>query len=80
MPACKVETAITDLASMISPRWVPTLLLRVFLGGSAYLRIKAPPLRPGTAVRHLATSIDEEIAIFDAHARELGMFNTNLRS
>ncbi|SJL16063.1 uncharacterized protein ARMOST_19579 [Armillaria ostoyae] len=39
-----------------------------------------PPLRPGTAARHLATSIDKEIAVFDVHARELGTFNSQLRS
>ncbi|KAK0442669.1 hypothetical protein EV421DRAFT_1736183 [Armillaria borealis] len=65
---------------MRSPLWVSTLLFVVFLYGSAFLHIKVPPLRPGTAIQQLATSIDEEIIIFDAHARELGTFNSKLRS
>ncbi|KAK0216616.1 hypothetical protein EDD85DRAFT_995366 [Armillaria nabsnona] len=80
MSSRKVETVVTYLASMRSPVWVSTLLFVVFLYGSAFLHIKVPPLRPGTAVRQLATSIDEEILIFDAHARELGTFNSKLRS
>ncbi|PBK66730.1 hypothetical protein ARMSODRAFT_1021164 [Armillaria solidipes] len=42
------------------------------------LHIHIPPLKPSTAVQHLALSIDEEITVFDAHARELGTFNSQL--
>ncbi|KAK0488410.1 hypothetical protein IW261DRAFT_1413951 [Armillaria novae-zelandiae] len=65
---------------MRSPVWVSTLLFMVFLYGSALPHIKIPPLRPGSAVRQLATSIDEEIIMLDVHARELGIFNSKLRS
>ncbi|PBK91921.1 hypothetical protein ARMGADRAFT_1063870 [Armillaria gallica] len=80
MPSGKFETVVTYLASTRAPVWVSTLLLMVFLCGSVFLHIKIPPLRPGTAVRQLATSIDEEIIIIDTHARELCTFNSKLRS
>ncbi|KAK0457259.1 uncharacterized protein EV420DRAFT_1549702 [Desarmillaria tabescens] len=80
MSSCKAETVVTFLSTMISPAWLSTLLVVVFLSGGAFLRISIPPLSPSTAVRHLAASIDKEITFFDTHAGELGTFNGKLRS
>ncbi|KAK0457253.1 uncharacterized protein EV420DRAFT_1549670 [Desarmillaria tabescens] len=78
MPPSKLETVFTYLDSMISPAWLSTLLLVVFLSQSAFPRISIPPLKPSTAVQHLATSINEATSFFNAHTRELGTFNIKL--
>ncbi|PBK91920.1 hypothetical protein ARMGADRAFT_1031383 [Armillaria gallica] len=62
---------------MILPAWLSTLLV-LYLSGRAFLHIHIPSLKPSTAVQHLALSIKEEITVFDAHTRELGIFNSQL--
>ncbi len=78
MTSCKSETVVTNISSMISPAWLSTLFLVLYLSGHAFLHIHIPPLKPSTAVQYLAFSIKEENTVFDAHTRELGTFNSQL--
>ncbi|SJL16083.1 uncharacterized protein ARMOST_19599 [Armillaria ostoyae] len=76
---CKVETVITFLASMIiSPAWLSTLLVVVFLSGSAFLHASIPLLKPSTAIQHLATTVDEAMTVFHVHTSVLGRFSCKL--
>ncbi|PBK66739.1 hypothetical protein ARMSODRAFT_959886 [Armillaria solidipes] len=80
MSSCKVETVVTYLASMISPAWLSTLLVVVFLSGSAFLHASFPLLKPSTAIQHLATTIDQAMTVLHSHTSVLGTFRCRLLS
>ncbi|KAK0238289.1 hypothetical protein EDD85DRAFT_950510 [Armillaria nabsnona] len=78
MSSCKVETVIAVLASMISPAWLSTLLVIIFLSGGAFLHGSILLLKPNTAVQHLAATVDEAMAVFHVHTSVLGTFRCRL--
>ncbi|PBK91908.1 hypothetical protein ARMGADRAFT_1081316 [Armillaria gallica] len=80
MSSCELETVITFLTSMISPAWLSTLLVVAFFSGSAFLHSSFPLLKPSTAIKHLATTVDEAMAVFHIHTSVLGTFSCRLLS
>ncbi|KAK0431993.1 hypothetical protein EV421DRAFT_1742702 [Armillaria borealis] len=78
MSSCKVEIVIALLASMISPAWLSTLLVVIFLSGGAFLHGSILLLKPSTAIHHLATTIDQAMTVFHAHTNVLGTFRCRL--
>ncbi|PBK66746.1 hypothetical protein ARMSODRAFT_977310 [Armillaria solidipes] len=78
MSSCKVETVIALLASMISPAWLSTLLVVIFLSGGAFLHGSILLLKPSTAIQHLTTTIDQAMTVFHAHTNVLGTFRCRL--
>ncbi|KAK0475336.1 hypothetical protein EDD18DRAFT_1116079 [Armillaria luteobubalina] len=70
MDSCKSDTILYLFTLMISPAWVSTLLVVLF-PSHIPLHLNMSPLKPSTAVRDFATTLDEAMLIFDDHKLKL---------